>query len=45
VPLTSLGVTGGDRLRLGPIDVALAEARAVWDAGLARALRGTRPTG
>jgi phosphoribosylformylglycinamidine synthase len=41
VPIARLGVTGGDRLRLGPLDVALSDARSAWDRGLADALRGT----
>jgi phosphoribosylformylglycinamidine synthase len=43
VPCSRLGVTGGDRLRLGPLDVALEDARAAWDRGLADAMRGPRP--
>ncbi len=40
IPCLRLGTVGGDRLVVGPIDVGLAEAEAVWSAGLARALAG-----
>ena len=40
VPCAQLGSVGGDRLALGPVDIGLAEAQAVWSAGLARALAG-----
>ena len=40
VPLTVLGRFEGDRIRLGPIDVALAEAAARHDRGLDEALAG-----
>jgi phosphoribosylformylglycinamidine synthase len=38
VPWARLGTVGDDRLAIGPIDVALADARAAWDGGLALAL-------
>jgi len=34
VPATVLGVVGGDRLRLGTIDVAVADATHAWETGL-----------
>ena len=34
------GTAGGDRIRLGPIDLALDAARAAYDGGLEAALRG-----
>ncbi len=40
VPCAQLGSVGGDRLALGTVDIGLAEAQAVWSAGLARALAG-----
>lgn len=40
IPAVALGVVGGDRLRLGPIDVALADAAREWDEGLDRVLAG-----
>ena len=40
VPCVRLGTVGGDRLRVGRVDVGLADAEAVWSAGLARALAG-----
>ena len=40
VPLTAVGVVGGDRLHIGPIDVSLARAEQVWSQGLERALAG-----
>jgi phosphoribosylformylglycinamidine synthase len=45
VPIARLGVTGGDRLRIGELDVPLAAARSAWDRGLADALRGPRTAG
>jgi phosphoribosylformylglycinamidine (FGAM) synthase-like enzyme len=38
VPATVLGRVSGDRLRLGPIDIALADARREYDEGLPRIL-------
>jgi phosphoribosylformylglycinamidine synthase len=44
IPVTLLGRTGGDRLRLtGAIDVSLAEIAAVYDGGLAAALGAPLP--
>jgi hypothetical protein len=40
VPCARLGVVGGDRLAVGPVDVSLAQAEAVWSSGLADALAG-----
>ena len=40
VPSTLLGRFEGERIRLGPIDVALADARARHDGGLAERLAG-----
>ncbi len=40
VPATVLGRLGGDRIRLGPADVGLADARDRYDHGLERALSG-----
>ena len=40
-----LGRVGGDRLRIGPIDVALDEAHRAWDQGLDAALAGRQPSG
>jgi phosphoribosylformylglycinamidine (FGAM) synthase-like enzyme len=40
VPCARLGVVGGDRLVVGPVDVGLAQAEAVWSSGLADALAG-----
>jgi phosphoribosylformylglycinamidine synthase len=40
MPCVRLGTVGGDRLVIGPIDVGLEEARAVWSSGLADALAG-----
>ena len=37
---TVLGIAGGDRVRLGPIDLALDAAAAAYDGGLEAALRG-----
>jgi len=36
----ALGVAGGDRIRLGPLDVALEAAREAYEGGLERALAG-----
>ncbi len=38
VPATVLGVVGGDRLRLGAIDVAVADVTRAWDTGLEEAV-------
>ena len=38
IAATVLGTVGGDRLRLGPVDVALSEATTEWSEGLDRAL-------
>ncbi len=38
VPFVRLGSVGGDRVRLGPIDLALADLRAAYDNGLESAL-------
>ncbi|MBM3948891.1 MAG: phosphoribosylformylglycinamidine synthase subunit PurL [SAR202 cluster bacterium] len=44
-PICVLGQVYGVRLRLGPLDVALAEATAAWRGGLASALAaGTQPS-
>ncbi len=40
LPIMRIGRTGGDRLRLGPIDVALEDARRAYESGLPRALDG-----
>ncbi|MEX1022768.1 MAG: AIR synthase-related protein, partial [Dehalococcoidia bacterium] len=40
IAATALGRVGGDRLRIGPIDVALDVAAREWDEGLGRALAG-----
>ena len=40
IPCIRLGTVGGERLVIGPIDVTLDEAQAVWSSGLARALAG-----
>ncbi len=40
VPMRVVGAVGGPRLRLGPIDVDLAQAEHVWAGGLAQALAG-----
>ena len=45
VTATRLGRVGGDRLRIGPIDVALDEAHRAWDHGLDTALAGRQPSG
>ncbi|MCK9486676.1 MAG: phosphoribosylformylglycinamidine synthase subunit PurL [Dehalococcoidia bacterium] len=38
IPAVAVGVVGGDRLRLGPIDVALEDAAREWSEGLDRML-------
>lgn len=38
IPATILGRVGGDRFRLGPVDLALADAAREWSEGLDRAL-------
>ncbi|MQC16813.1 MAG: phosphoribosylformylglycinamidine synthase subunit PurL [Chloroflexi bacterium] len=38
IPATVLGVVGGERLRLGLVDVALADAATEWSEGLDRAI-------
>ncbi len=38
IPAVALGVVGGDRLRVGPVDVALAAAAHEWGEGLDRVL-------
>jgi phosphoribosylformylglycinamidine synthase subunit PurL len=38
VPASTLGIVGGDRLRIGPLDISLDAARAAWEEGLQRAL-------
>ncbi len=40
VPLEVLGIVGGERFALGPVDVALADLARAYDEGLAEALRG-----
>ncbi len=40
VPATVLGAAGGDRVRLGPLDLALDDARDAYEGGLERALAG-----
>ena len=40
-----LGSVGGERLRIGPIDVALDDAHRAWDQGLDAALAGLEPSG
>lgn len=40
VPCVRLGTVGGDRLRIGPIDVELEVAEGAWSSGLANALAG-----
>ena len=45
VPIAPIGVVGGDRLRIGPIDVSLAQAEEVWSQGLELALAGHAPPG
>lgn len=40
VPSTRLGTIGGERMRLGPVDLDLEQARAAYDGGLERALAG-----
>jgi len=36
VPVTVLGKTGGDRLKIGKVDVAVADLRAAWDDAMPR---------
>jgi phosphoribosylformylglycinamidine synthase len=38
VPWARLGVVGGERLVIGPIDVPVTQARSAWEGGLAMAL-------
>ena len=45
VPISPVGKVGGDRLRIGPIDVSLAHAEQVWSQGLELALAGHAPPG
>ena len=45
VSLSALGRVGGDRLRLGPVDVALDDAHRAWDQGLDAALAGRQSNG
>ena len=45
VPIAPIGLVGGDRLRIGPIDVSLAQAEEVWSQGLELALAGHAPPG
>jgi phosphoribosylformylglycinamidine synthase len=45
VPVTVLGAAGGDRLRLGPIDVAVDALREAYEGGLARILGGADVAG
>ena len=45
VPLRALGRVGGDRLRLGQVDVSLDEAYRAWDQGLDAALAGRQANG
>ena len=40
VPATALGAAGGERVRLGPLDLALDAARDAYEGGLERALAG-----
>jgi len=40
VPATVLGVAQGDRLRLGPLDAAVADLRTAYEEGLGRILGG-----
>jgi phosphoribosylformylglycinamidine synthase II len=40
VTVTVLGKTGGDRLKLGPVDVAVADLRAAWDEAMPRYAAG-----
>jgi phosphoribosylformylglycinamidine synthase len=42
VPCARLGVVGGDRLVIGPLDVDLAHAQAAWEHGLGAALFAER---
>ena len=41
VPAVDLGVAGGERIRLGPLDVALEAARDAYEGGLERVLAGS----
>ena len=45
VPITPIGVVGGNRLRIGPVDVSLDEAEQVWSQGLELALAGQASPG
>ncbi len=45
VPITPVGKVGGDRIRIGPIDVPLAHAEQAWSQGLELALAGHAPPG
>ena len=45
VSVRELGRVGGDRLRLGPVDVALDDAHRAWDQGLDAALAGRQSNG
>ncbi len=45
VAARALGSVGGDRLRIGNVDVALDEAYRAWDQGLDAALAGRQPNG
>ncbi len=45
VSVRALGRVGGDRLRIGSIDVALDDAHRAWDQGLDAALAGREPNG
>ena len=40
IDATVLGIAGGDRVRVGPVDLALDDATAAYDGGLAIALQG-----
>jgi phosphoribosylformylglycinamidine synthase len=42
VPCVHLGTVGGERLVIGPVDVGLQQAEAVWSTALADALTGER---
>ena len=45
VSVRELGRVGGDRLRVGRIDVALDDAHRAWDQSLDAALAGRQPSG
>ncbi|MDE2897831.1 MAG: phosphoribosylformylglycinamidine synthase subunit PurL [Chloroflexota bacterium] len=45
VPIAPLGVVGGNRLRIGPIDVSLDQAEQIWSQGLELALAGQASPG